>query len=144
MPAQALASRFFRTAVVGALALGLSPAGFAIERTTGVSITVTVLADRYLAAGVSFPDLETLDALVRPMNAHLVRLEACGPAASDALLAAADHLSYAPLVLNVLPPTAPQCAAAPVRAVQVSQAGGPIPVGAARIPSDRYWRSVMP
>lgn len=144
MPARAPASRFFRNAAMGALVLGLSPAGFAIERTTGVSITVTVLADRYLAAGVSFPDLETLDALISPMNARLVRLEACGAAAADALLAAADRFSYAPLVLNVLPPTAPQCAAAPVRAVQVSQAGGPIPVGAARIPSDRYWRSVMP
>lgn len=144
MPACAPASRFFRTAVVGALALGLSSAGFAIERTTGVSLTVTVLADRYLAAGVSFPDLETLDALVSPMNASLVRLEACGPAAADALLAAADRLSYAPLLLSVLAPTAPQCAAAPLRAVQVSQVGGPIPVGAARAPADRYWRSVMP
>jgi hypothetical protein len=144
MPARPIVSRFARAAVAGALAFALPFAGVARERTSGATLTVTVLADRYLAANVSFASLDALTALVQPMNPSLVRLEACGPASATALLAAAERLRDSRLELSVLAESAPACAAVPLRAVQVSQVAGTVPVGAASVPTERYWRSVMP
>jgi hypothetical protein len=135
-------SRFSRTAV--ALALALPLGAFAADRTSGASLTVSVLPDRYLAAGVSFPDLDALEKLVAPMNPSLVRLEACGGGAADALLAAAERFQAIRLELDVIAPGAPACTAAPLRAVQVSQLAGPVPVGAAPRSSAAYWQRVMP
>lgn len=134
--------RFSRTAV--ALALALPLGAFAADRTSGASLTVSVLPDRYLAAGVSFPDLDALEKLVAPMNPSRVRLEACGGGAAEALLAAAERFQASRLELDVIAPSAPACTAAPVRAVQVSQLGGPIPAGAVPVRSERYWQNVMP
>lgn len=78
------------------------------------------------------------------MNPSLVRLEACGSAATDALLAAAERFQASRLELDVIAPNAPACAAVPARAVQVSQLGGAIPAGAVRVRSERYWQNVMP
>jgi hypothetical protein len=142
MPARPIVSRFARAAVAGALALPF--AGLAQERTSGATLIVTVFADRYVAANVSFPSLDALTALVQPMNPSLVRLEACGPASATALLAAAERLRDSRLELSVLAESAPACAAVPLRAVQVSQVAGTVPVGAASVPTERYWRSVMP
>jgi hypothetical protein len=142
MNARSNLSRFTRAAV--ALAFALPLGGIAAERTSGATLTVTVLPDRYLAADVSFPDLAALERLVTPMNPSLVRLEACGSAAADALLAAAEHFQTIRLELDVIAPNAPACAAVPLRAVQVSQLGGTIPVGAVPARSARYWQNVMP
>lgn len=144
MPARSIASRLSRTAVAGALALALPLTGLAADRTSGATLTVTVHADRYVAAGVSFLDLDALDALAKPMNSSLVRLEACGPASASAFLAAVERYRDSRLELDVLAPTAPACAAVPMRAIQVSQAAGPVPVAAAAPSSDRYWQRVMP
>jgi hypothetical protein len=138
------ATRFFRTTVAAALALALPLAGLAQDRTSGAILTVTALPDRYIAADVSFPDLDALEALVKPMNPTLVRIAACGSASARAFLAAVERLHYSRLELDVLAANAPACAAAPVRAIQVSQLAGPIPVRAASVPSDRYWQNVMP
>jgi hypothetical protein len=143
MRARSIASRFSRVTVAGALALALPLPGLAADRTSGATLAVTAHADRYVAAGVSFLDLDTLDALVKPMNASLVRLEACGPASARAFLAAAERYRDVRLELDVLAPTAPECTAVPARAIQVSQAAGPLPVRVA-VPSDRYWQGVMP
>lgn len=142
MNARSNFSRFSRTAV--ALAFALPLGAFAADRTSGASLTVSVLPDRYLAAGVSFPDLDALERLVAPMNPSLVRLEACGSAAADALLAAAERFHAIRLELDVIAANAPACAAAPLRAVQVSQLAGPVPVPAAPRASERYWQRVMP
>jgi hypothetical protein len=144
MNARSNLSRFTRAAVAGALALALPLAGLAADRTSGASLTVTVHPDRYVAAGVSFPNLEALDALVKPMNPSLVRLEACGPASAEAFLAAAERYRDSRQELDVLAATAPACTAVAVRAVQVSQLGSTIPVGAVRVRSERYWQNVMP
>jgi hypothetical protein len=146
MPARTLASRFSRTAVAGAFALALPLAGLAQERTSGATLIVTVFADRYVADDVSFTDLDALDTLARPMNSTVVRLDGCGPAANDALLAAAKRLRDFHLELRTLAESDPPCAVASTRAVRVSRtvgsAAGLRPV--AHSPSDPYWRSVMP
>jgi hypothetical protein len=144
MRARSIASRFSRTAVAGALVLAFPLTGLAADRTSGATLTVTVLPDRYAAADVSFLDLDALEALVSPMNPSLVRLDACGPGSARALLAAAERFHASRLELNVLAATDPACAAAPVHAIQVSQAAGPVPVGAAAPSSERYWQRVMP
>jgi hypothetical protein len=142
MTARSTASRFSLAAA--ALACAFPLAGLAAERTSGASLTVTVLPDRYLAAGVAFPDLDALDRLVAPMNPSLVRLEACGSGAAAALLAAAERFQASRLELDVIDASAPACAASPLRAVQVSQLTGPVPVPAAPRSSERYWQRVTP
>ena len=134
--------RFSRTAA--ALALAFPLGALAADRTSGASLTVTVLPDRYLAADVSFPDLDALERLVAPMNPSLVRLEACGSGAADALLAAAERFHAIRLELDVIAANAPACAASPLRAVQVSQLAGTVPVRAAPRSSAAYWQRVMP
>lgn len=144
MRARSVASRLSRTATAGALALAFPLAGLAADRTSGATLTVTVHADHYVAAGVSFLELDALDALVKPANPSLVRLEACGPGSARAFLAAAERYGDSRLELNVLAATEPACTAVPMRAIQVSQAAGAVPVGGSAPTSDRYWQRVMP
>lgn len=138
------ASRFSRTVVAAALALALPLTGLALDRTSGATLIVTVFADRYVAADVQFPDLDALEALVSPMNPSLVRLEACGPDAATALLAAAERFRDSNLEMRVLAVAEPACIAASAGTVRVIQLAGPVPSRAADTPSDRYWQSVMP
>ncbi|HSD44626.1 MAG TPA: hypothetical protein VLD36_22520 [Burkholderiales bacterium] len=144
MDARSVVSRFCHTAAAGALAFVVPLSGFALDRTSGAILTITVHPDRYDAAGVSFPDLDALEALVKPMRPSLVRLGACGRGSTDALLAAAERFEGSRLEIDVLAATAPGCAAAPARMVRVSQVLGPVPAGAASARPDRYWQRVMP
>jgi hypothetical protein len=145
MDVRSIASRWSRTAAAGALALALPLAGFAADRTSGATLTVTAFPDRYVSVGVPFVDLDALDALVNPALPSVLQLDGCGPESANALLAAAERYRGTYLEIRMLAGSERACtAAATVSAVRVSQAGGAIPTRAAPAPTDRYWRSVMP
>jgi hypothetical protein len=145
MPARSIVSRFSRTAVAGALVLAFPLGGLALDRTSGATLTVTVFADRYIASDVAFVDLDALDALVQPMNPSVLRLDGSGPESANALLVAAERFHGAYLEIGVLAATDRACTAAASKgALRVSQVGRALPVRGADVPSDRYWRSVMP
>ena len=146
MPARSIVSRFCRTAAAGALTLAFPLAGLAADRTSGATLTVTVFADRYMAADVPFADLDVLDALVHPMNASVLQLEGCGPESVGALLAAAERYRGAYLEIRMLAGSEGACtaAAADDSAVRVSQVGRAVPARRADAPTPRYWQSVMP
>lgn len=145
MPARSIVSRFSRTAVAGALALAFPLAGLAGERTSGATLTITVFADRYMAAGVPFADLDRLDALVQPMNSSVLQLEGCGPESATALLDAVERYRGAYLEIRMLTEGEQECTAAPAEgAIRVSQVGRTVPARRADVPTDRYWQSVLP
>jgi hypothetical protein len=94
---------------------------------------------------VAFVDLEALDALVQPMNPTVLRLDGCGPASANALLAAAERFRGSYLEIRVLAETEGACTAVATEgAVRVSQVGTAEPIRRAYAPTDGYWRSVMP
>jgi hypothetical protein len=145
MPARSIVSRFSRTAVAGALALAFPLAGLAGERTSGATLTITLFADRYMAAGVPFADLDRLDALVQPMNSSVLQLEGCGPESAGALLAAAERYRGAYLEIRMLTEGERGCNATPAEgAVRVSQIGSAVSPRRPDVPTDRYWQSVIP
>jgi hypothetical protein len=145
MSAQSIVTRMTRLAVAAGLGLVVPLAGLALDRTSGATLTVTVLPDRYVAADVPFVGLAALDALVKPMNPSVLRLDGCGAESVNALLAAAERYRGAYLEIRLLAVAEQACtAAATVSAVRVSQVGGAVPARGADAPSDRYWRSVMP
>jgi hypothetical protein len=145
MSAHSIASQGTRLVVAAGLALAFPLQGLALDRTSGATLTVTVFADRFVAADVAFADLNALDALVQPANPTVLRLDGCGPASANALLAAAERFRGSYLEIRVLAETDRGCtAAAPEGAVRVSQAGTAVPLRAGHAPTDAYWRSVMP
>ena len=145
MRAYSIISRAARLIIAAGLTLVLPPSGLALDRTSGATLTVTVFADQYIAADVAFADLDALSALVQPANPTVLRLDGCGPASADALLAAAERFRPSYLEIRVLAGTERACtAAAPAGAVRVSQAGRAVPLRAGHAPTDAYWRSVMP
>jgi hypothetical protein len=138
------ASRLSRAGLAAALALSVPLSTLAAERTSGATLEVAVFPDGYVTAGVSFRDLDTLAPLVEAMNLSLLRLDACGPAAARALLAAAERFHTVRLDLRMLGASEPLCSESSPHAVRVSQAAGPAPVPAAHHVSEKYWRRVMP
>jgi hypothetical protein len=145
MRAYSIISRAARLIIAAGLTLVLPLSGLALDRTSGATLTVTVFADQYIAADVAFADLDALSALVQPANPTVLRLDGCGPASANALLAAAERFRGSYLEIRVLAETERVCtAAAPEGAVRVSQAGRAVPLRAGHAPTDAYWRSVMP
>ena len=145
MNTHSIVSRITRLGIAAGLTFAIPLTGLAVERTSGATLTVTILPDRYFAADVTFVDLDALDALVAPANPSVLQLEACGPHAASALLAAAERYRGRYLELRVLAETERDCPAAMSEgAVRVSQAGGAVTARAAAVPTERYWQSVMP
>ena len=146
MNSRSIVSHLNRVSVAAALALVFPLAGLAQDRTSGATLSVTVFPDRYVSAGVPFVGLDALAALVAPSNPSVLQLDACGAESANALLAAAERFRGSYQAIRVLAAAAdPACTAAvTLGAVRVSQAGGALPVRAADVPTDRYWRSVMP
>lgn len=145
MNVRSIVSRANRLSVAAGLALVFPLAGLAHDRTSGATLEVTAFADRFVSAGVPFVDLDGLAALVQPANPTVLRLDGCGSESANALLVAAERFKGSHLEIRMLAATEPACAtAASLGAVRVSQAGGGVPVRAAYVPSERYWRSVMP
>ena len=134
-----------RRIIAAGIALVFPLSGLALDRTSGATLTITVLADRYIAADVTFADLDALNALVQPANPTVLRLDGCGPASANALLAAAERFRGSYLEIRVLAETERVCiASTPEGAVRVSQAGRAVPLRVGHAPTDAYWRSVMP
>jgi hypothetical protein len=145
MRAYPIVSRTARLIIAAGLTLVFPLSGLALDRTSGATLTVTVFADQYIADDVAFADLDALNALVQPANPTVLRLDGCGPASADALLAAAERFRGSYLEIRVLAGTERACtAAAPEGAVRVSQVGRAVPLRAGHAPTDAYWRSVMP
>lgn len=145
MRAYSIVSRTARLIIAAGLTLVLPLSGLALDRTSGATLTVTVFADRYIADDVAFADLDALNALVQPANPTVLRLDGCGPASANALLAAAERFRGSYLEIRVLAGTERACtAAAPEGAVRVSQVGMAVPLRVGYAPTDAYWRSVMP
>ena len=145
MSVYSIVSSTARLIIATGIALVFPLSGLALDRTSGATLTITVLADRYIAADVAFADIDALNALVQPANPTVLRLDGCGPASANALLAAAERFRGSYLEIRVLAETERACtAAAPEGAVRVSQAGRAVPLRAGHAPTDAYWRSVMP
>jgi hypothetical protein len=145
MSAYSIVLRTARLIVAAGLMLAFPLSGLALDRTSGATLTVTVFADQYIAADVAFADLDELNALVQPANPTVLRLDGCGPASANALLAAAERFRGSYLEIRVLAGTERACtAAAPAGAVRLSHAGSAVPLRAGNAPTDAYWRSVMP
>lgn len=146
MHAYSMVSRGARLIFGAGLGLALPLAGLAVDRTSGATLTVTVLADRYVAADVAFADLDALDALVQPVNPTVLQLDGCGRASANALLAAVERYGKRYLEIRVLADAERPCAAAAAidGAVRVTQATGAVPVRGAYFLSEGYWRNVMP
>lgn len=145
MSKHAFVSHLARVVIAAGLGLAVSLSGLAGDRGSGATLTVAIFADRFVAAEVPFADLDALDALIKPVNPSLLRLLACGPASTDALLAAAARYRDSPLALGVLAADEADCvAAASIGSRPVLLAGTAAPVRSAPIPNQAYWQSVMP
>jgi hypothetical protein len=121
------------------LAAALAAAGTSAQ---AVNVHILVQAGQYIAAGKAFDDLNSLEAAVRASSPNRIQLDACGPAATRALKAAAHRFADRPLALRVLDGAAPGCSAAPV-AMQAGQRIG-TPTGIDDDAVERYWQQLMP
>lgn len=145
MRKHASVSHLARAVIAAGLGLVVSLSGLAGDRGSGATLTVAVFADRYVAAEVPFADFDALDALVKPVNPSLLRLLACGPGSTDALLAAAERYRDSPLALGVLGAEEADCvAAASIGSRPVLLAGTATPDRLTSKPNPAYWQSVMP
>ena len=145
MNVHSIVSRFNRLSVAAGLALVFPLAALAQDRTSGATLSVAAFPDRFVSAGVPFVDLDALAALVDPANPSVLRIAACGDESANAMLVAAERFSGSYLELAMQVASEPACTtAARLGAIRVSQAGGPLPIRNSYVPSERYWRSVMP
>ena len=103
-------------------------------------LQVTVHQAAYSIGSRSFDDLADLAAAVRAAGATRVELDACGPAASYALLAAAQGLAGLPLDLQMLSPTAALCTAG----MYTRATAAMLPTGIETTRVEKYWRQVTP
>jgi hypothetical protein len=87
----------FAVASIALIALIGTHGAIAQPRTSGATLVVTVLADRYLSEGVAFADLDALAALVEPTRPTWLVLGHCDSAAASPLLTAAERFRDSPL-----------------------------------------------
>jgi hypothetical protein len=143
MSSRPLARRLLAVASTALIALIGMHGAIAQTRTSGATLVVTVLADRYVSEGAVFKDLETLASLVEPTRPTWLVLEYCDSTAPRSLLTAAERFRDSPL--HIVPADAAHCVgAAPVRAVLLAQAGVVAPVRPSAGPDLRYWGQMTP
>lgn len=124
------------------LVIGLASA-VAGAQSGATDMTVTVFADRLLAADRTFGDLDRLDEMVTATRPRGITLNTCGPGVTRSLMAAAHRFQNLPLRLNALQAGEPGCPDAsdtPASAMRVRQGPGHIDDHAV----DRYWSQLMP
>jgi hypothetical protein len=143
MSAYIIVSRFSRTAVAGGLALILPLAAFALDPAPARSLSVSVFADRYIAAERQFTDLDALEGWVRSFSPRVIQLDGCGAASATRLLATVERFQHAHLQIRMSGAGEPGCT--------TSGSGRSIPAALAQLSAgehepavDRYWRNVMP
>jgi hypothetical protein len=100
--------------IIGAasIALLLPLPALALDSTPSDTLSVRVYADRYVAAGTQFSDVESLAAWAGPARTRVLALDSCGPAATAPLLAAVErfHRVYVDGVrIRTFAPGAPAC-----------------------------------
>lgn len=128
-------------AIAGAV-LGFSQQpSLAQVATPTATLIVAVFSDRYVSAGRTFDDLDTLEAWVNPKSPRIVRLYSCEPAAADPLLAAAHRFRHVYLDLQSSVQGQPRCkAAAAIRTVKI----GPASSVSVNESVSQYWLQVRP
>jgi hypothetical protein len=108
---------------------------------------ITAFADRYVANGQTFDDLDVLERAVGATRAGAVRIYACGSEAARAQMGAAHRFRDRYLELRVLDADAPQCrvtAAQAPRVVPVTSRSGTAPYGIDDALVARWWYEMMP
>lgn len=128
-------------AAVGATAMLL--AQYAIAQRLDAE-HISVLSDRYVAAGRAFDDLDLLERYVAAQGARAVVLDACGAAATRALRAAVHRFRHLAVDIRARDAGEPMCAPNAPHATRVAISPARPPYGIDDATVDAYWQSLMP
>ena len=137
-------SRWQHHIPVAGLALVLPLSGLALDAVPPEALSVTVFADRYVAAGKPFTDVAVLEAWAKPARSPVLWLDSCGPGSTGQLLAAVErfHTIYAGIQIRTFAAGEAACAGMgePTSQASLSEAPPYLPY----YQSDRTGRSLVP
>ena len=129
----------------GALTLvaGAFAAAVAFDAHANAEVQVVAKESQYVFGASAYDSLNLLEDAVRAVRPSVVEVEACGPAASRSLAAAAHRFNDLALRIRVADESAPSCRAGAV----AMTAGRRSSTGLADVDDSavaRYWQQVTP
>ncbi|HZA95462.1 MAG TPA: hypothetical protein VE421_04935 [Burkholderiaceae bacterium] len=136
-----------RRIAAATLALGLPLSGLALDGVPPESLSVKIFADRYVVAGKPFSDIAALEAWAAPNRTRVLRLDSCGPASTEHLLAAVErfHKVYVEgIQIRSFAAGEPACVGSVEQASSSLNSASEIQTGLPYYPSDKSGRSLVP
>jgi len=146
MNLQTVSSSERKLAIAASVALCIPLSGLAQDSVASGTLTVSIFAEQYVAAGLVLPSLDAVQTLAQPMRPRTLRLDLCDPTASRRLLAAGYRFRDVYLEMNPVAAGTPVCNVnLAARAVRVSGATGQPPERTDDAQTiDRYWAEMLP